>query len=177
MELWDLYTKDRELTGKTMVRGADIPEGYYHLVIHVCAFNSKGEMLIQQRQSYKEGWSNLWDITVGGSSVAGESSQQAAERELGEEVGISYSFEQERPVITLNIKDNIDDYYLIDAEPDITALKLQQEEVQAVKWASLEDILQMIDDDIFIPYHKSLIETLFALHKRRSGHYKSDPTR
>lgn len=177
MELWDLYTRDRELTGKTMVRGDKIPEGYYHLVIHVCAFNSKGEMLIQQRQSYKEGWSNLWDITVGGSSVAGESSRQAAERELEEEVGISFSFAQERPVLTLNITDNIDDYYLIDTEPDITVLTLQQEEVQAVKWATLEEILQMIDDEIFIPYHKSLIETLFALHKRRSGHYRSDPTR
>lgn len=177
MELWDLYTRDRELTGKTMVRGDKIPEGCYHLVIHICAFNSRGEMLIQQRQSYKEGWSNLWDITVGGSSVAGESSRQAAERELGEEVGISFSFEQERPALTLNINDNIDDYYLIDTEPDITTLTLQQEEVQAVKWATLEEILQMIDDEIFIPYHKSLIETLFALHKRRSAHYKPDPTR
>ena len=46
MELWDLYTKDREKTGKTMIRGAKMPADLYHLVVHVCIFNSSGEMLV-----------------------------------------------------------------------------------------------------------------------------------
>ena len=75
MELFDLYTGDRVKTGKTMVRGEAVPEGYYRLVIHVCVFDEAGRMLIQQRQPFKKGWSNLWDITVGGSAVAGDSSR------------------------------------------------------------------------------------------------------
>jgi len=51
MERWDLYTQDREKTGKTMVRGDKTPEGFFHLQVHVCIFNTRGEMLIQQRQS------------------------------------------------------------------------------------------------------------------------------
>lgn len=35
MELWDLYTKDRHKTGKTMMRGAEQPEDLYRLVVHV----------------------------------------------------------------------------------------------------------------------------------------------
>lgn len=47
MELWDLYDIDRRKTGETHVRGVDVPEGRYHMVVHVVIFNSRGEMLIQ----------------------------------------------------------------------------------------------------------------------------------
>lgn len=85
MERWDLYTKDRAKTGRTMVRGEEQPAGTYRIVVNICIFNSRGEMLIQQRQPFKSGWSNLWDITAGGHAVAGETSAIAAERELREE--------------------------------------------------------------------------------------------
>ncbi|WP_406543559.1 NUDIX domain-containing protein [Clostridium ljungdahlii] len=78
MELWDVYDSERNKTNRTMVRGRDFNEGDYHMVVHICIFNSKGEMLIQQRQPFKEGWSNMWDITVGGSAIEGETSQMAA---------------------------------------------------------------------------------------------------
>ena len=77
MELFDLYTRDRIRTGRTMVRGDKVPEGLYRLVVHVCIFDPEGRMLIQQRQPFKKGWSNMWDITVGGCAVAGDTSQDA----------------------------------------------------------------------------------------------------
>ena len=46
-------------------------------------------MLIQRRQPFKRGWSNLWDITVGGNAIAGDSSRSAAERETRAELGLS----------------------------------------------------------------------------------------
>ena len=84
MELFDLYTAEREKTDRKMVRGEPTPEGFYRLVVHVCIFDAQGRMLIQQRQPFKRGWSNLWDITVGGSAIAGDSSRSAAERETRE---------------------------------------------------------------------------------------------
>ena len=86
MELFDLYTAEREKTGRTMVRGEPVPEGFYRLVVHVCVFDPQGRMLIQQRQPFKKGWSNLWDISVGGSAVAGDTSRTAAERETREDL-------------------------------------------------------------------------------------------
>lgn len=41
MEVWDLYTKYREKTGKEHIRGVQIPQGYYHLVVHVWIPNRK----------------------------------------------------------------------------------------------------------------------------------------
>ena len=161
-ELWGLYDKDRRRTDKVIVRGEPIPEGYYHLVVHIAVFNDRGEMLIQQRQPFKEGWSNLWDITVGGSSVLGESSGEAAHRELLEEVGIDApELIDARPVFTYNFREGFDDFYILHRNLNPADLILQPEEVQAVKWASREEIAEKTEAGQFIPYHASLIDFLF----------------
>lgn len=176
MELFDLYTADRVKTGRTMVRGGQTPEGFYRLVVHVCIFNLAGKMLIQQRQPFKKGWSNLWDVTVGGSAISGDSSRSAAERETLEELGLSIDLTDIRPTMTIYWEHGFDDYYALTQDVDLDALHLQYEEVQAVRWASLEEILQMIDDGRFIPYEKSQIELLFFRRNHCSSHTRSDPT-
>ncbi|OSB08523.1 NUDIX hydrolase [Paraclostridium bifermentans] len=170
MEIWDLYDKDRIKTGETMVRGSQFKENTYHLVVHVCIFNLEGKMLIQQRQPFKDGWPNMWDITVGGSAVSGDTSQLAAEREVYEEIGYKLSLDGIRPSLTINFDKGFDDIYLIQKDIDISKLKLQYEEVQSVKWASKEEILSMIDEEIFIPYHKSLIDLLFFMRTSKNSH-------
>lgn len=170
MEIWDLYDKDRIKTGETMVRGSKFKENTYHLVVHVCIFNLEGKMLIQQRQPFKDRWPNMWDITVGGSAVSGDTSQLAAEREVYEEIGYKLSLDGIRPSLTINFDKGFDDIYLIQKDVDISKLKLQYEEVQSVKWASKEEILSMIDEEIFIPYHKSLIDLLFFMRTSKNSH-------
>lgn len=170
MELWDIYNRDRTKSGKTMVRGGKFEKGAYHLVVHACVFNSKGEMLIQQRQPFKSGWSNMWDITVGGSAIFGETSQIAVERELFEEIGLKMNFQNIQPHLTINFDVGFDDIYLIEKEIDINDLVLQYEEVQQVKWATEEEIFKKIDDGVFIPYHKSLIQLLFDMRKQYGCH-------
>lgn len=111
MELFDLYTSDRQKTDRTMVRGEPTPEGCYRLVVHVCIFDSEGRMLIQQRQPFKKGWSNLWDVSVGGSAISGDSSQSAAERETLEELGLRIDPSAVRPSLTIHWEHGFDDYY------------------------------------------------------------------
>ena len=100
MELWDLYTRDRIPTGEKHERGKPLPADHYHMVVHVVIFNPRGEMLIQQRQPFKQGWPNLWDVTVGGSAIAGDNSRTAAERETLEEIGLAIDLSQEQPKLT-----------------------------------------------------------------------------
>ena len=163
MEYWDIYDAERRKTGKTMLRGDKFPVGAYHLVVHICIFNKKGEMLIQRRQSFKEGWPGLWDITVGGSAIMGDSSQKAAERELYEELGIKVSLSDIRPKLTINFDCGFDDIYLIEKEIEISELKLQFEEVQDARWATKEEIIRMIENKEFIPYYPSLINLFFEI--------------
>lgn len=168
MEYWDTYTSERIKTGRTMVRGESFSEGEFHLIIHVCLFNKEGKMLIQQRQSDKVGWPNYWDLTAGGSATQGDTSQTAAQRELFEELGINIDLENIRPNLTVNFEKGFDDIYLVEKEITIDDLILQKEEVQSAKWATLEEIKEMILLGEFIPYHESFIELLFSCRNNYS---------
>lgn len=172
MELWDIYNADREKTGRTMQRGTKFQEGDYHLVIHVCIFDSDGRMLIQQRQKDKRGWPNLWDITVGGSALAGENAQTAAMRELYEELGIRAELEGVRPHLTVHFKHGFDDIFLVEKDVELSETVLQAEEVQAVRWATRDEIKEMIVDGSFIPYYAAIVDLLFDMRKKYDIHEK-----
>jgi isopentenyldiphosphate isomerase len=176
LEYWDIYDIERIKTGETMVRGSEYKDGARHLVVHICIFNSKGEMLIQHRQPFKSGWSNLWDITVGGSAVSGDNSRTAMERELREELGIELDMQSTHPHLTINNDHVFDDYYLVEKDIDIKNLKLQYEEVQDAKWATKEEIINMIENGDFIPYYPNFINLLFDMRKHFGCRFKGDTT-
>lgn len=144
----------------------------YRLVIHVCIFNSKGEMLIQQRQHWKKGWPNMWDLSVGGCSVSREESNDTANREVFEELGVKLDFKESRPYITVNFENGFDDYFIAKLDLDLNDLILQKEEVQKALWGSREKIISMLDAGEFIPYHKGLIEFLFDMNTTGYGSQK-----
>ena len=48
-EIWDRYDGNGQKTGRTMVRGEDVPAGLYHLGVHIWPMNSRGEFLVQKR--------------------------------------------------------------------------------------------------------------------------------
>jgi len=162
MEKIDLYDKDRQLLNQTAFRGEELPKGTYRLVVHICLFNDKDEMLIQQRQSAKH-FPNMWDLTVGGQVSAGETSRQGIQRELKEELGIDMDMSEILPTLSVPFKDGFDDIYIVRKNISLDELTLQKEEVQAVKWASETDILDMIGCGEFIPYYESYIHFLFSM--------------
>ena len=105
MEKWDLYTKYREKTGKEHIRGEEIPEGLYHLVVHVWIRNSRGEYLLSRRAADRPTYPFFWE-TVGGSVLQGETSIEGAVREVKEEVGITLSPESGQLAFT-KIRDTV----------------------------------------------------------------------
>ena len=163
MEKIDLYDRDRQLLNETAFRGEKFPKGRYRLVVHICLFNEKDEMLIQQRQTTQKHFANLWDLTVGGQVSAGETSWQGIQRELKEELGINIDMSEVMPTLSVPFKDGFDDVYLLRTNVSLDELTLQKEEVQAVKWASEEEILDMIGCGEFIEYYEAYIHFLFSM--------------
>lgn len=177
MESFDLYDVNRNKSGRTLERGNKVPDGYYRLVVHVCIFGSDGRMLIQRRLPDKKGWSGMWDITAGGSALAGDNSQQAASRELLEEVGIDYSLEGKRPAMTIYFDGGFNDIYTINMDVDIDKLTLQPTEVAEVRWATEEEILEMMRQKEFVLYKSSFISLLFFLRNHNGAFTHKDPTK
>lgn len=169
MERFDLYDINRLKTGETLERNGIVPKGKYRVVVHIIIFNSKGEMLIQQRVSTKRVHPNKWDFSVGGCVIAGETSNQGAERELLEEVGVKQDFSKTIPNFTINFETGFDDFYVIHSDMPAEDFVLQETEVNKVKWASKEEVLKLIESDEFVRYKKELVELVFLCHTRPYG--------
>lgn len=153
MEKWDLYTKYREKTGEEYIRQSEcmIPEGKYHLVVHVWIRNSSGEYLISQRAATRPTFPLSWEC-VEGSVLAGESSIEGAVREVKEEVGIELNPAKGKLVFS-KIRNEYDgmkfrdilDVWLFEYDGDIDLTNATTDEVNDAKWITMEDIHKLYD--------------------------------
>lgn len=162
MEKWDLYTKYREKTGKEHIRGEELPEGFYHLVVHVWIRNSKGEYLISQRSASRPTFPLMWEC-VGGSVIKGESSIEGAVREVKEEVGLDLEQEAGRLLFT-KIRGKYDkfggkkfndiaDVWLFDYDGELQLEAATTDEVADCKWMTVSEIKKLYEE-------KKLVQTL-----------------
>lgn len=166
MELVDLYDENRLPLGRTAERHAKKDPGELRMVVHVCIFNSRGELLIQRRTPEKTAWPQLWDVSVGGGVDAGETSRQGAEREVQEELGYALDLKGVRPAVTVNFEGGFDDFFVVSRDVNLQELSLQKEEVSEVCWATLETVLKMVERGEFIPYPPSFLRFLFEARGR-----------
>lgn len=162
MELWDLYTKYRQKTGKEHVRGEKIPDGCYHLVVHVWIRNSKGEYLISQRSATRPTFPLMWEC-VGGSVLKGESSIEGAIRETKEEVGLDVEPERGKLLFS-KIRGNdvkyeckafndIMDVWLFEYDGELQLEDATTDEVASCRWMTVPEIRKLYED-------KKLVQTL-----------------
>ncbi len=148
MEIWDLYNKNLEVIGEH-IRGTEMPEDGYHLVVHIWIRNSEGEYLMTQRSAKKKTYPLAWEC-VGGSVLKGEESLHAALREVHEEVGIVLKPEEGRKVLT-QIRDfagdvrvnDINDVYLFDYDGPVSLSQATTDEVAQVKWMRRHEIKEL----------------------------------
>lgn len=174
-ELWDVYSFDRRRTGRTTHRGEDLAPDEFHLVVHICVFDREGRMLIQKRNPQKRSWAGLWDLSAGGCALMGESSQQAAARELFEELGLEADFSNTRPVLTINFEKGFDDVFEIERELEPEELRLQAEEVTQARWATLDEVCALLENDGFVPYSLEFVRLLFDIHRYGAGLRRQEP--
>lgn len=155
MEKWDLYTKYREKTGKECIRGEKIPEGLYHLVVHVWIRNRKGEYLISQRSAGRPTFPLMWEC-VGGSVLKGESSIEGALREVKEEVGLDLEQETGKLLFSkirgsdveyeCKVFNDIMDVWLFSYDGELQLEAATTDEVAACKWMTVSEIRKLYEE-------------------------------
>ncbi len=152
MELWDLYNERRELTGRDHIRGEEVPQGFYHLVVHIWIRNSKGEYLISQRSVDRPTCPLKWEC-VGGSVLKGEDSLTGALRETREEVGLTLSPEDGKLVCSVVGRvingvrfTDILDVWLFEYDGTVSLKQATTHEVSRVKWMTKAQIKELFDE-------------------------------
>ncbi len=165
-EQWDVYTRNRKRTGKTCIRGEQesLLEDEFHLWVMVWIKNPEtGKYLVSQRSADKAADPLKWE-TAAGHSILGETSLDAAFREVSEELGIQLPREKAvvlatKVALTYDgyrhnwIRDSY--YFETTEEPDLQ--RASTNEVIQTKWLTVPEIRKMYDhgdcclnmDDIF----------------------------
>ena len=163
MESVDVYNGKRERTGRVIGRNDPVESGEWLLVVHVCLFNSKGEMLIQKRQDTKDRYPGCWDVSAGGFVRSDEESIDCVQRELYEEIGLKVDRSALKFILTEPFSYVLDDFYLAFGDYAVEDMRLQAEEVSEAKWAGRQEIMEMLRSGSFVNYDMGLMERIFAL--------------
>ncbi len=150
MELRDLYTEKRILTGDVIEKGKEVPKGKYYITVVVFIENSKGQFLMQKRVPEKNG---KW-ATTGGHPKSGESSLEGIVTEIEEELGVSVKQNELTLFKSIKTEDDFVDLYYMKKDIDINDINVQKEEVEDAKWLSREEINNLINENKFSKSHE-----------------------
>ena len=136
MEHVDIYNKRHEKLGYTKER-KQLDVGEYRLSCFIWIINDKNELLIQQRLSTAKKCPNMWSTTAGGAKT-GENSIQGTLTETKEELGLKLKKEDLTFIGSFIRFNDFVEIYVASLNVNLKDLKIQKEEVQNVKWVTID---------------------------------------
>ena len=158
MEQWDIYDENKQKTGRTMNRNDwNMQPGDFHLTVLGVLRRPDGTYLITRRRMDKEWAPGCWEVP-GGGVRAGESAEDAVKREILEETGVDvsnadggyvFSYKRVNPEEKNNYFVDIYKFILDFVDNDV---KVQPEEVEGFKIATLEEVQAFAKEGIFLHY-------------------------
>ena len=143
--------RDEPIGGTSMQEAYS--QGLIHRIVYVVAEDQEGNILLQKRSMNVANDKNRWDISVGGHVDEGEDYQEAAEREMQEELGLSDRqlteikrfYSEDTLVHNKHLKRFVRVYKTTIARD--TSINFNHEEVTQVQWMSVAAIKQLIAND------------------------------
>ena len=150
-EILDIWDENGCPTGNSAPKDYLHQKGLFHPTVHIWFYKRTPSILLQKRGPNKQTFPNLWDVSVAGHVAAGETVLEAALREIKEEIGLVV---RSKALELLRVQKNINKFpngindcefqhvYLCELPVDVNVLKLQSEELEAVRLFSFEEINQ-----------------------------------
>jgi len=109
--------------------------------------NSKGDILLAQRQLTKKQDPGKWGPAVAGTNDEGESYDVNILKEAQEEIGLKNTiFTIARKIRYTSPTNNFCQWYTLVIDKDIDYFKLQEEEVKAIKWFTRDELKKQLSN-------------------------------
>ncbi len=160
MELWDAYdSKLNKIDGMTLIRGEEVPDGFFHLVSEIIVRHVDGTYLLMQREPGRH-LGGMWEATAGGSALQGEDPLACALRELSEETGIKADKLTEVGRVLHHLHKTIYVDYLCETDSEKNSVVLQEGETSAFKWVTAAELGSMTRDELATQRMLNFIEEL-----------------
>ena len=154
-EYFDLLDEFGNKIGKTKLRSEVHRDGDWHKGVHIWVINNDNEILLQRRCATKDSNPNMLDISSAGHLQAGDNSQEAAIRELKEELNLDVKPEELQFIETIKnslkytetfINNEFDDVYIVRTNKKIDDLKYQTEEISEIMYVPYEKFKEMVNN-------------------------------
>lgn len=172
----DIYDEHNQALGRTAMKSEAHAKGLWHRAAHIWMYTPKGELLLQLRSREKELYPNCWDISVAGHVSAGESPEDAALREIQEEVGIIAQAQDLELIRIFPVEDdykqiqNKEFYYffLYPLHASTESLVLQKEEVADTHLIHVDDLEKDLREnpDMYVTHGSYWNEAIEAVRQR-----------
>lgn len=168
MELIQIVDKTGKFTGQIMDKEEAHDRNLLHNEVAVFIINNQQQVLLQKRSANKRFNPNKWGV-CSGHVDAGESLENAALRELKEEVGLDIEEKDlhkfgKREFSIKDANSHVTYFYYVKSNKKETDFVIQEEELSKVKWFSIENVINMIkehDDTITLKENRlQLLEEL-----------------
>lgn len=166
-EFIDILTRNGKQTGKSCTKYEIHTQGHYHNTVHIWLYTKKGDILLAQRSATKSICPLLWDVSVAGHVDAGETLEDAAVREVQEEISLTINskaldkigiFECFQTYENGIIDNEFHHTFIVELQSDITTLIPQEDEVNDLKLVSIQEFSKIIDhigsNNHFVPSNK-----------------------
>lgn len=142
MELVDVYNGRHEPLGYQKKR-KELDKGEYRLSAFIWIINDQDELLIQQRLSTTNKFPDMWGATAGGVRT-GESSLEGIIREAKEELGITLTPDELEFIGSTRRDFDYVEVWICQKNIPLEEINIDKEEVQDVKWVSIDEFRKML---------------------------------
>lgn len=155
MEYIDIINEDGTETGQSQTREEVHRLGLWHRTVHIWIVTENNEILLQRRAESKETHPGMWDISCAGHISAGESPENAALKELNEELGLTippselaHCFSGRTEFLLHGgtyIDREIHESFLVKRFIPISEIRFMDGEVESVKYFSIDAFRELVD--------------------------------
>ena len=162
-EYFDILNPDGTTAGYSLPRSQVHREGLWHKSAHIWVTNTHGRILLQRRAPDKDTHPGLWDISAAGHLSAGDSSIDAAVREIREELGlviapsrVIFRFTDREEHTSRNITDREfhDVFTLVITDDEAELISPDPVELCDVRWLTIDEFGKELNasPELFVPH-------------------------
>lgn len=175
----DILDEIGNATGRSCLKSEAHAKGLFHPCVHIWFYTLEGEILVQQRGAMKKTYPLLWDVSVAGHMAAGETAEDAALREVEEEIGLQIKAADLLKVgvyKSLKLHDNglkdaeFLNTYLHPLSVSVATLVPQASEVADLKLISLQEFITALHEPLtqgHVPHDEVYINAVLELIRKQ----------
>lgn len=146
MELLRIVDSNGKFTGIIMEREEVHEKNFFHNEVAVFIINDDGKVLLGRRSMNKKYSPGKWGLFAG-HVIENEALEEAALREVKEELGIEFDFDELIPFSTVEkcvekTNSHFTYFYYIRANIDLTNCKIGEDEVSEIRWFKIDELIR-----------------------------------